>query len=260
MRTIVSSALLGMLASFLLHAQELQVGHAHGPMQVLESHEDGSQVSPNWSGYAVVDPYDEVHGVTGSWIVPDAVCGAPYPRNSGASYWVGIDGYNTATVEQTGTDTDCDGGVPVYYAWYEFFPKPGVTIKSITVHPGDLMTASVTYLNDEFTVTITDETSSETFTTSQSVPHARRNSAEWIVEANSNNFTNFGTAFFGLDNTGVADTCAATLGDRFEPIGKFKVDRVHAIYMADSNGKVMAIPSALTKDGSSFSVEWQSAR
>jgi hypothetical protein len=217
-------------------------------------------VSPNWSGYAVVDHKGEVSGVTGSWVVPTASCGAPYPKNSGASHWVGIDGYISSTVEQTGTDADCSDGSPVYYAWYEFFPKPGVTIKSITVQPGDVMVASVNYLSDIFTITITDQTSNQTFSTSQAVPKARRTSAEWIAEANSNNFTNFGTAFYGLDETGVADTCAATLGEHFAVIGKFDVSRVHAIYMADSSGTTMAIPSALSPDGTSFSVQWESAR
>jgi hypothetical protein len=135
-----------------------------------------------------------------------------------------------------------------------------VTIKSITVQPGDVMAASVTYLSGIFTVTITDETRDQTFTASAAVPRARRNSAEWIAEANSNNFTNFGTVFFGSDYTGVADTCAATIGDKFASLGKFDISRVHAIYMADSSGTMLAIPSALLPDGASFSVQWESAR
>lgn len=247
------------LAPPLLHAAE-RPAPRHGPLRVLEVREDGSVISPNWSGYAVVDPTNEVRSVAGSWVVPIATCGAPYPKNSGASHWVGIDGYTSSTVEQTGTDADCVDGSPVYYAWYEFFPRPGVTIKSITVHPGDVLAASVTYLSGIFTVTITDQTSGQTFAASASVPNARRNSAEWIAEANSNNFTNFGTVFFGGDYTGVADTCAATIGDRFASLGKFDIFRVHAIYMADSSGTTMAIPSALPPDGSSFSVQWESAR
>ena len=39
------------------------------------------------------------------------------------------------TVEQTGTDSDCNGGSPVYYAWYEFYPAFPVDL-GMTIKPG----------------------------------------------------------------------------------------------------------------------------
>lgn len=40
-----------------------------------------------------------------------------------SAFWVGLDGYSSKTVEQIGTEADCKGATPSYYAWYEFYPK-----------------------------------------------------------------------------------------------------------------------------------------
>lgn len=40
-----------------------------------------------------------------------------------ASFWVGIDGYSSGSVEQLGTHSDCVGkGRASYYAWWEMYP------------------------------------------------------------------------------------------------------------------------------------------
>jgi hypothetical protein len=212
-------------------------------------------ISNNWSGYAVTGPKGSVTGAAGSWIVPDATCNDALKKNTGASFWVGIDGYSSATVEQTGTDSDCSKGSPAYYAWYEFVPKAGVTIKSIAVNPGDVMSASVNYDGAKFRVTITDETTNQSFSISKANPKAKRGSAEWIAEDNSYRFTDFGTAVFGQGNTGVTGTCDATIDGVTNSIGAFP--HYHAIEMEGAkSGRVLAVPSALSKDGTSFSVRW----
>jgi hypothetical protein len=117
------------------------------------------------------------------------------------------------------------------------------------------MSASVVYNGTEFTATITDERTQETFTTSKAVPSAKRDSAEWIAEDNAYVFTDFGTVFFGQDETGVAATCDATVGTRTAAIGGFP--SYHAITMVGSKaGSLLAVPSALSTDGTSFSVQW----
>ncbi len=232
-------------------------GPLHGPLRIQAQFADGSVISPNWSGYAVTDVAGGITAVSGSWVVPSATCtGGSSPRNAGSSFWVGIDGYTSSTVEQTGTDSDCDSGKPSYYAWYEFYPSPGITIETLSVQPGDVMQASVTYEGADFTVTITDETTQQSFSKTEAVPSAKRNSAEWIAEDNANKLTDFGTAPFGRDYTGVRGTCSVNA----RPLaGAAATLPYHAITMADSAGTVMASPGPLSQDGSSFSVEWQSA-
>ncbi len=33
-----------------------------------------------------------------------------------SSFWIGLDGYNNSTVEQTGSEVDCSGSTPEYYS------------------------------------------------------------------------------------------------------------------------------------------------
>lgn len=96
----------------------------------------GTSTSTNWSGYAV-DGTDATQ-VIGTWTEPAVTCGAT--ENSWSSLWVGIDGDTSNTVEQIGTDSDCDSGTPTYYAWYELYLKSEVNL-AMTVSPGDSMTA-----------------------------------------------------------------------------------------------------------------------
>ncbi len=98
-----------------------------------------NSTSTNWSGYASTGTtYNDVKG---SWTQPTASCSSGQTAYS--SFWVGIDGDTTNTVEQTGTDADCSSGTPTYYAWYEMYPKFPVNLSpsSYPVLPGDGITA-----------------------------------------------------------------------------------------------------------------------
>src|SRR2546426_4242709 len=171
----------------------------------------GSFSSTNWSGYAVTGSSGSVTDAKGSWKVPTVVGSCP-STNQYSSFWVGIDGFSSGTVEQTGTDSDCQNGVPTYYAWYEFYPHPSFLIRSLTIHPGDHISAEAHFTGRSFVVTVTDVTTGATFSTSSKVRGAQRSSAEWIAEAPSGSgrilpLADFGTVTVGKDNTGTAGTC-----------------------------------------------------
>jgi hypothetical protein len=194
--------------------------------------------STNWSGYAVTG--SAVNYVTGTWTVPTVST-----TTSGYSaVWVGIDGYNSTTVEQLGTAEDVANGKATYYAWYEMYPSSSVTI-SMTVKAGDSITASVAYSNSSFVLTIHDTTENETFTKTLSLSSAARTSAEWVVEAPSSNdsvltLANFGTATF--------TNCYATINGTTGPIDTWSA---YQINMVSSNGSTtLATTSSLT-DGTS---------
>jgi hypothetical protein len=221
------------------------------------SYANGS--SENWSGYAVTGPAGSVTNVEGSWIAPSVTCSS---TNSYAAFWVGIDGYSSDTVEQTGTMAQCQGGTPTYYAWYEFYPKGSYEISSVPVSPGNTMSAGVTYSGGEFTTTITDVTTGKTYSTTQAVASAEESSAEWIAEAPSSNtgilpLADFGTAYYGVDNTGVASTNYATVSGVTRTMGSFG-SAVQEITMVSSSGSTEATPSSISSDGTSFSVAWGS--
>jgi hypothetical protein len=234
----------------------------HSPIVIRESH-NSSTTSTNWSGYAVTAANGSVTDVKGSWIVP-AIVGSCPATNQYSSFWVGIDGYNSNTVEQIGTDSDCQGGVPTYYAWYEFYPHASFLISGLTISPGDNIQAETSYntASRNFTVTLTNVTTGGTFNISSKVGSARRSSAEWIAEAPSSGgvlpLADFGTISFGLDSTGDASTCDATIGGTTAPIGSFGAN-IQEITMVTSTGAVKAQPSNLATDGTSFSDTWMSA-
>ena len=232
------------------------------PVSIVPHLAAGTASSLNWAGYAVVSSAGSVSDVRGSWTVP-AIQGACPSTNQYSSFWVGIDGFNSNTVEQTGTDSDCRSGAPTYYAWYEFYPHPSKVISRLAVHAGDVMSAEVGYSGGRFTVTIQDITTGASFSTSAKVQRAQRSSAEWVAEAPSSSggilpLADFGTVNFGADTTGVASTCVATVGGVTGSVGSFG-SSVQSITMVTSSGAVKAQTSALSTDGTSFSVTWKSA-
>src|SRR5438132_5696698 len=181
-------------------------------------------------------------------------------RSSISSFWVGIDGLCSSSVEQIGTDLDCQNGSPSYYDWYEFYPGPAFLIGGITVTEGDRISAEAVYSTTGLvTVTITDTTTAQSFTTSGG-GGALRSSAEWIAEAPSSAggvlpLANFGTAYLGQDNTGLSPTHYATVSGVTGSISSFGPS-VQEITMVSSSGTTEAQPSPLSTDGTSFSVAW----
>src|SRR5581483_6696150 len=97
------------------------------------------------------------------WIVPQIQAGSCPSTAQYASFWVGIDGYSSNTVEQIGTDSDCENGAPVYSAWFELYPHWPYTINSVPDKPGDLISAEVRYSGNTFPVSLTDLTTGGTF-------------------------------------------------------------------------------------------------
>jgi hypothetical protein len=233
---------------------ERMVPRRHRPIKDLSEHGDGTSTSSNWSGYAVTG--SSFTNAKGSWIVPKAKCSS---GDQYASFWVGIDGYSSGTVEQTGTDSDCSGGSPVYYAWYEFYPAFPVNL-GMTIKPGDHMSAKVVYSSSKFTITMTNETTGKTFSKTASVSGAKRSSAEWIAEAPSSSsgvlpLANFTEVLFGDDHTSVSGTCNAKDSSTNGPIGSFPASAIQEITM-EKNSVKEAIPAKLSSDGTSFSVTW----
>ena len=245
-----------------LISTDLLAPRQHAPMRLHGNGlaTDGSVTSENWSGYAVTGSAFTV--AKGSWTIPTVNC--TKTPSTYSSFWVGIDGYSSSTVEQTGTDSDCSGSSPRYYAWYEFYPAGSILISGVPVSPGNKMSASVTYSGSEFTIKITNVTTGKTFSKSSRVSGAQRTSAEWIAEAPCCTrsggilpLADFGTVDLGSDYTGVSGTNDATDGAISGPISEFG-SSVFSITMVSSGGANEAVPSALSADGTSFDVVWKS--
>jgi hypothetical protein len=187
----------------------------------------------NWGGYAAQG--SGFTSVSAAWTEASATCNS---TDDLYAPWVGIDGYGSSTVEQTGVATDCSSGSPVHQAWYEMYPANPVYLSrtSYPVSAGDHITASVTYAgSSKYTLKLTDSTRGWTYTTSKSLS-AQRTSAEVIIESPTGAYPNFGTLTFTS-----ATVNGSSLGS-FNPVA-----------LDPSNGAYEARTSALGSSGTSFS-------
>jgi len=221
-----------------------------------------SATTNNWAGYVVTGATGSVSDAKGSWIVPGQ--GMTCSQTSGYTLaWVGIDGWSSKTVEQVGTASNCVSGKAQYYAWYETYPSPLKKV-SLVISPGQKVSAEVSYASGTFTMTIKDVTSGKSYSTTTNAKGASESSAEWIIEAPTSTGTtplplsNFGTAYIGYDNTGIASTGYATVAGKTGAIGSFS-SLVQVTMVSSSTGTVKAQPSSLSSDATSFTVAWESA-
>ncbi|MFL5912892.1 MAG: G1 family glutamic endopeptidase [Gaiellaceae bacterium] len=203
--------------------------------------------STNWSGYAAYN--STFSDVKGDFIVPTANCsGLKRNQITIASPWVGLDGYFSSTVEQTGVDVECLGANnPAYVAWYEFYPAGSQNLSN-PVQAGDHMRVEVAQAGNTVTTTLQNLTSPRTWTSShsQSANGLAFSSAEWIMEAPTQTLTNFGTVSFS--------NSAATDGSHSNAaISAFTND---AITMVSKNGRtIRATPGSLS-NGTAFQVQF----
>jgi Peptidase A4 family len=168
--------------------------------------------STNWSGYAVTGATGAYKSVSASWTEPTATCSSR--RAQYAAFWVGLDGYSSDSVEQTGTDSDCSGKTPEYYGWYEMYPAYPVDFSN-TVKPGDAMSASVTFSGTEtYTLVLHDATQNWTQTITENETGLDRSSAEVITEAPSSNTGVLPLANFGTVNYSVSAANGTSLGSQ----------------------------------------------
>lgn len=148
--------------------------------------EDGG----NWAGYVATG--EDFRSVSARWIEPAVTCGSPGEK---FAPWVGIDGYGSSTVQQTGVATDCSSGKPVYRAWHETVPAPPVYYP-LPVQAGDAISTEVTREGSAYTMTISNLTRNWTRSVVEEHPDAENVSAEVALEWQDDGFPDFGKVDF----------------------------------------------------------------
>jgi len=150
--------------------------HAHAVKNVTASG------SFNWSGYAdTATKHQTFTKVSGAWTTPSVTCNA---EDQITSNWVGLDGFNSSTVEQLGTISWCFRGAPTYFTWYELFPAGTVEVGT-ALKPGDKIAASVTRTGTSYALKLTDATTAGnniSVTKTCALATCVDTSAEWISE------------------------------------------------------------------------------
>jgi hypothetical protein len=247
-----------------LHGFHL-VTNARLPRTVLPHLAKNATVdSQNWSGYAAVAKNNvALRYAQTTFTVPSIDCSRVQIGSGGQTYaaeWVGLDGFNSSTVEQTGVDSFCTStsGTATNQAWYEMFPLDPVVFSG--VNPGDTIFVAVYYnkSTNQFQLNLRDETTGANMETSQPCPTGStcdRNSAEVIEEdpggsvAGGINLADFGTANFTVSHVTARDGLRGTLSPS-------SLWTSTDIIMQDPSGEDMATPSPLTDSGANFSVTW----
>jgi Peptidase A4 family len=227
------------------------------------------QEDSNWAGYVVGSnaTTSSFSSVSGSWTQPAADCSAGSPSHS--AFWVGLGGYTGPHLEQTGTSADCSAtGQASYSAWYELVPAAQVPV-TMTVRPGDRLSAHVAVSGTTVTISLSDLTRHATFSKQLQMSSPTVSSAEWIAEAPSRCLSSSSqdchilslADFGGVTFTGASATAAGRTGSITSGLG-----RVSALTLEANPGfgrqyataaQADASPGALSGNGSSFAVTWQ---
>ncbi|WP_328610287.1 G1 family endopeptidase [Amycolatopsis sp. NBC_00345] len=160
-----------------------------------------------WGGYVATG--SNFTTISGSWVEPEVTCNS---QNDVFAPWVGVDGYGSQTVEQTGVETNCENGSPQYRAWYEMYPAAPVYWDD-AVSAGDHFTGKVEDTGGgNYDITLTDDTAGWTEHTTQNLG-ASDVSAEAVIESPSQSYPSFSS----LDFSGI--TVNGQVFDTYSPQG-----------------------------------------
>ena len=214
-------------------------GHGTRPLTAHGGPANAAQ-STNWSGYAASGGNGSYKSVSANWTEPTGICngGSQY-----SSFWVGLDGYNSGSVEQTGSEMDCAGRTPQYYSWYEMYPAYPVNFSN-TVRPGDHFTASVTFSGGTYTLKLSDTTQGWSRTVHKTGSYAN-SSAEVIAEAPSSTSGVLPLAHFSPVTFTGATADGSAIGNHSPT----------EIVMVDSAGRQKDSISSLS-GGTTFTATW----
>jgi hypothetical protein len=241
---VAAAVTTGVLAAAFSATTTASTAVRHGALRggSARNHRLTNSSSSNWSGYAVTG--GRYTSVSASWVQPAVNCSVTPTGYS--SFWVGLDGDTTNTVEQTGSEADCSSGRAVYSSWYEMYPK-FPTNYSNTVKPGDTFTATVTTDGrGGFTLKLSDTTQGWSHSTSARLKSAKLGSAEVIAEAPSSSGGVLPLADFGT----VGFTGAKANGTSFASLsGRDQINMV-------SGSTTKAQTSTISSTGD-FSVAWK---
>jgi hypothetical protein len=219
--------------------------------------------SLNWAGYAV-SGIGIIDIAQGSWVQTATTCNQTASGAQITAHWAGIDGFASNTVEQTGTLAECLKGkaTPQYFAWYEFYPAQSIiTITGFKVNVGDVFSATILAKTaSSFTLILNDTTTGQSFTVKNPAGFTgERSSAECITEEPKGPNGLLLLAQYSKDPWGVDHTKLSGCTADGEPFGSFTINTYEITDVNENNIKVvMDKPTALSADGTSFQMLWES--
>ncbi len=200
--------------------------------------------SSNWSGYAVTG--GTFTTATATWIQNKGTCTSG-DGSTDMSPWVGLDGFSSSTVEQTGSSVDCSGATADYYAWYEMYPA-NVVVSNKTVKAGDSFTGTVTHTSGtKYTLKLTDNTQGWTNTVTKSLS-AADSSAEAVMEMAANSLTKW---------SGTDPFTSFTVDG--SPVGSYTASQYTIYQMEIENGSTLCDSTSALSSNENFTTTWLNA-
>jgi hypothetical protein len=203
----------------------------------------GPSTSRNWSGYAARGGV--FTSVSATWTIPQLAVDGPFGADA---TWIGIGGLRSHDLIQAGTQQAVSGnGSVTYHAWIETLPDVSHAVP-LTVLPGESIAISIDLQDgDTWLISFANLTSGQTLQRTLQYT-STVSSAEWIEEAPLVRrrvlpISQFGSLTF-TSASAVQDGQSLTPSD----LG------ARAISLIDAAGRVLAVPSPLSPDGSSFTV------
>jgi len=202
--------------------------------------------STNWSGYLAAS--GNFTSVSGSWNATMATGNGV--STSADSTWIGIGGVTTGDLIQTGTmNIISASGQVSTAAFYEMLPAASIPITSMTVSPGDSISANITEVGSgQWTINITDTTNGQTFSITVSYASSH-SSAEWIEEDPSYSFRRQ----IPFANFHLASFWASSAVDNGVTVN-LNTSTAQPVIMVNQAGHPIATPSVITGGGTSFTV------
>ena len=212
--------------------------------------------SNNWSGYS--EPLTQsgpYQSISATWTVPTATQHTAGQAESSAT-WIGIGGgcitsdclAGDSTLVQAGTGQDVSAqGVASYYAWWEIVPVPSIRF-ALPVNPGDVISTSLTQTAPEvWNIVLNDLTTGHTGTATQTIPYPSDYTTAEFIEETPLSVGTSGTGLTNLPNLGSVGFTSASVNGK--GAGLVPADEMQLI---DSNGNVIATPSAPDATGTAF--------
>ncbi|MGH2468732.1 MAG: G1 family glutamic endopeptidase, partial [Chloroflexota bacterium] len=203
----------------------------------------GPGESHNWSGYAASG--SDFTGVRATWTVPDGSSGATVGTDA---TWIGIGGVHSHDLLQAGTEEIvASAGHATFQAWLELLPLTSHPVP-LAVAPGNSVSVAIDQqAPGQWKVSFKNNTSGATYSTTVSYTSSL-SSADWVEEAPS-----AGRGVLPLDNFGHVAFSQASATENGKHVTAEQAG-AKAITMVNAADQPLAIPSALGKDGASFSV------
>ncbi|WP_212521655.1 G1 family glutamic endopeptidase [Actinospica acidithermotolerans] len=196
--------------------------------------------STNWAGYAATG--HTYTSVASNWTEPSVTC----TSKGIVGFWVGLDGLNSSTVEQTGTGVDCSNGTPQQFAWWETYPANSVQVYNVPVSAGDQMSSSVVaQAHGGYVLALTDWTAGWRVENPVSLPAGKDASAEIIAEAVS-----AGNQITTLPDFGQVEFTGSTIDT-----ASLQAAGAQPIDMTDAHNNLIAATTEADPDGD-FDVDY----